>query len=64
MEFNWYKLVSSDGNDETYILNKTGPRMLPCGTPKYIGRYEDVLSSHCTYSRTSNNGHLCTTAIS
>ena len=48
MEFDRYKQVSSaywmeldfirDGNDETYILNKTGPNMLPCGTPKYIGR--------------------------
>ena len=47
MEVDRYKLVPSTylieldfrhgSNDETYILNKTGPRMLPCGTPKYIG---------------------------
>ena len=42
MEFDRYKLVPSaygiefkhdfkhDGNDETYILNKTRPRILPC----------------------------------
>ena len=57
MEFDRYKLVNfaywidldfkHDGNDETYILKKTGPRMLPSGTPKYIARYEDFLSSNC-----------------
>ena len=59
MEFDRYNLLPSaywieldfkhDGNDETNILNKTGPRMLSCGTPKYIGRSEDFLSSGCTY---------------
>ena len=48
MEFDRYKLVNfvyridldfkHDGNDETYIFKKTGPRMLPSGTPNYIGR--------------------------
>ena len=42
IEFDRYKLASSaylielvskhDENDETYILNKTGTRMQPCGT--------------------------------
>ena len=51
MEFDRYKLVSSaywieldfkhDGNGETCILNKTGPRMLHCGTTRYVGQYED-----------------------
>ena len=45
MKFDRYKLATyaywidldfeHDGNDKTYILNKTGPRMLPFGTPKY-----------------------------